>query len=118
MYVKYNKVRVVKKLEPFEQVGSQLVLPSMLDFCDKIVTISEVIEDGNNVCYCIEEDGGKYLWTDKMFQNLVGNKIRGMVSMCLSAEQVNKICKYCDIDYNTATDKEVIDALYGIIKNL
>lgn len=40
----------------------------MAEYCDKIVTISEVEEGGQ--LYCIEEDCNFYSWTDEMFKPL------------------------------------------------
>jgi hypothetical protein len=64
-----DKVRVRKDLVDEQKYGGQCFVYDMSKFMDKIATIKSVY----NSCYCIEEDGGEWFWTDEMFESNVIN---------------------------------------------
>ena len=63
-----DKVRVRKDLERMKLYGGELAVDIVTFFRGKIVTIAEDNCVGN--VYTIKEDGGRSVWTDKMFDGL------------------------------------------------
>lgn len=48
----------------------------MKEWCDEIMTIIEVeFLEVDKTCYIMKEDGGRYLWTDEMIEELTNSEI-------------------------------------------
>lgn len=63
-----DKVRVREDLFAWKEYDGCYIVPSMIVFLRKTVTIHKVLEDINR--YIIEEDYGTWNWTDSMFEPL------------------------------------------------
>lgn len=83
-----DRVRVRNDLKDGEIYGCYDFSEGMEKHKGKNVTIS-FAEDG---CYDIEEDGGKYTWTDKMFEGLVEDELTAEEAIKIQAEICGKTC--------------------------
>ena len=79
-----DKVRVRRDLRISTNYGDYMFVSGMDDYKGNVVTISEVYQ----TYYCIEEDIGTWIWTDEMFDGLVGEE--------LTAEEAIKKVKAAD----------------------
>lgn len=87
-----DKVKVRSDLQDGEIYGCYNFSEGMEKYKGKNVTISFAL-DG---CYDIEEDRGKYTWTDKMFEGLVEEELTAKETIRLRAEMcANTYCSEC-----------------------
>ena len=87
-----DKVKVRSDLQDGEIYGCYIFSEGMKKHKGKNVTISFAL-DG---CYDIEEDRGKYTWTDKMFEGLVEDELTAEEAIRFKAEMCETIrCSEC-----------------------
>lgn len=80
-----DKVRVRSDFQISRRYGTYMFASGMDDYKGSVVTISKAHQ--NLYFYCIEEDGGRWIWADEMFEGLAEE---------LTAEETIKIlCEIC-----------------------
>jgi len=105
MFVSNNKVRVKSNLKKYKKYGEQSVVEDMMNYRGKVVTISKVLTNG---LYQIEEDGGSWIWTDEMFDELVTNKVGKVVNIVLTQDKIEKLCKINGKNIDTVSIGEIV----------
>lgn len=89
-----DKVRVRRDLRIGTHYGAYFA-SGMDDYKGGVVTIWKTYSN----CYCIEEDIGTWIWTDEMFDGLVGEELTAEEAIKIQAEMCRSImCKDCEID--------------------
>lgn len=76
-----DKVRVRSDLQISRRYGTYMFASGMDDYKGSVVTISKAHQ--NLYFYCIDEDGGRWIWADEMFEGLAEDE--------LTAEEAIKI---------------------------
>ena len=116
-----DKVKVRSDLQDGEIYGCYAFSEGMKKHKGKNVTISFAL-DG---CYDIEEDRGKYTWTDKMFEGLVEDEltaeeaIKMLGDMCIIGCEICKLRElYKESGYSLCADyrREHPDKVVEILK--
>ena len=97
-----DKVKVRSDLQDGEIYGCYVFSEGMKKHKGKNVTISFAL-DG---CYDIEEDRGKYTWTDKMFEGLVEEELTAEEAIKLKSEMCGKgdYCSKCKFSLGNNTE--------------
>lgn len=89
-----DKVRVRKDLQIGTNYGACMFVSGMNDYKGSVVTISKVY----STYYCIEEDIGTWMWTDEMFDGLVGEELTAEEAIKIQAEMCSTSdCANCPI---------------------
>ena len=91
-----DKVRVRSDLQISRRYGSYMFSSGMDHYKGSVVTISKV--HLNLYFYCIEEDGGRWIWADEMFEGLAEEltaeeTIKILGEICCG----NELCGGCPI---------------------
>lgn len=91
-----DKVRVRSDLQISRRYGSYMFASGMDDYKGSVVTISKAHQ--NLYFYCIEEDGGRWIWADEMFEGLAEEltaeeTIKILGEICCG----NELCGGCPI---------------------
>lgn len=93
-----DKVRIREDLKENVYYGEYFAVSEAIRFGGKTVTISDI--DMSKFSYEIEEDGGKFYWTDEMFDLAAKDLIQpGSVVECRSGEKfiyINGIFMHSD----------------------
>lgn len=91
-----DKVRVRSDLQISRRYGTYMFASGMDDYKGSVVTISKAHQ--NLYFYCIEEDGGRWIWADEMFEGLAEEltaeeTIKILGEICCG----NELCGGCPI---------------------
>lgn len=91
-----DKVRVRSDLQISRRYGTYMFASGMDDYKGSAVTISKAHQ--NLYFYCIEEDGGRWIWADEMFEGLAEEltaeeTIKILGEICCG----NELCGGCPI---------------------
>lgn len=70
-----DKVKVRSDLKEDTMYGSQTFVDGMVKYMGKIMTVKQVYDK----CYRLEEDGGKWAWTNEMFED----SLKSMLEPCM-----------------------------------
>lgn len=92
-----DKVRVRSDLQISRRYGSYMFASGMDDYKGSVVTISKAHQ--NLYFYCIEEDGGRWIWADEMFEGLAEDELTAEEATKILSEICceNELCGGCPI---------------------
>lgn len=90
-----DKVRVRRDLQISTYYGAYTFVSGMNDYKGSVVTISKVY----STYYCITEDIRTWMWTDEMFDGLVGEELTAEEAIKIQAEMCRSVsnCVNCPI---------------------
>ena len=91
-----DKVRVRRDLRIRTHYGALIFVSGMNYYKGRIVTISKVY----STYYCIEEDIGTWMWTEEMFDGLVGEELTAEEAIKIQDEMCSSMsdCANCPIN--------------------